>query len=132
MNPTQEWYASLIKPEWAPPAWLFGPVWTMLYGIIIISFGFVFWQVYKKRIPALVALPFALNLLFNLIFSPIQFRLQNNILACIDILLVLATLIWAMASIYRHHPWVALANIPYVLWVSFATVLQITITILNG
>ena len=128
---TQLWYQSLIKPTWAPPAWLFGPVWTVLYLIIIVSFGQVVHLFLKKKISGLVLLPFVLNIIFNLLFSPIQFSLQNNLLAAIDILLVLGTLIWALVVIYPRAKWVALVNIPYLLWVSFATVLQITITILN-
>lgn len=126
-----EWYATLIKPEWAPPAFLFGPVWAVLYAVILVSFGYVAYLWWKRRIPFPVALPFLLNIVFNIAFSPIQFRLQNNLLAAVDILLVLATLVWAIVSIWPRVRWVALANIPYLLWVSFATVLQFTITWLN-
>lgn len=122
-----DWYASLAKPEWAPPAWLFGPVWSVLYAIILVSFGYVAYSFWKKRLPGKVFLPFVLNIVFNLAFSPIQFGLQSNILAAIDISLVLATLIWALTAIYPRMRWVALVNIPYLLWVSFATVLQFTI-----
>ncbi|MFA6258790.1 MAG: TspO/MBR family protein, partial [Candidatus Paceibacterota bacterium] len=87
------WYLNLIKPEWAPPAWLFGPVWTVLYIIIFISFGYVFYKVWKKELPTKIAIPFTLNLLFNFAFSPIQFGLQNNVLAGIDIIFILITLI---------------------------------------
>jgi len=126
-----EWYAQLTKPAWAPPSWLFGPVWTFLYAMIFVSFGTVFYKVFKKDIPAIVALPFVLNLLFNFLFTYLQFELKNNYLALIDILLVLGTLIWAMFLIWPHLRWVALANIPYLLWVSFATILQATITYIN-
>jgi benzodiazapine receptor len=125
------WYIQLVRPEWAPPAWLFGPVWTVLYCIIAISFGYVFWLFLKKKIPFLVLLPFALNLLFNALFTPIQFGLKNNLLAAIDIVLVLGTIIWFMVAIWQHAKWVAYVNIPYLLWVSFATILQFTITGLN-
>ena len=125
------WYAQLIKPFWAPPAWLFGPAWTFLYILIAISFGKVLVMAWKKEIPKLATLPFILNIIFNLSFSPLQFGLQNNLLAGIDIILVLATLIWAIIAIYPHRRWIAYAQIPYLAWVSFATVLQITITYLN-
>lgn len=125
------WYSTLIRPSWAPPAWLFGPVWTFLYVLIAISFLFVFYQAYKGRISGKVTLPFILNIIFNLIFTPIQFGLKNNLLAFVDIVLVLSTLIWAMVKVYPRYKWVTFMNVPYLLWVSFATVLQTTITILN-
>jgi benzodiazapine receptor len=128
---TYNWYSQLIKPSWSPPSWLFGPVWTFLYVLIILSFGKVFWMVARKEIALIVALPFVLNLIFNFAFTPLQFGLKNNFLAAIDILLVLGTLIWAMVAIYPHARWIAYIQIPYLLWVSFATVLQLTITYLN-
>ena len=131
MNTEYNWYSTLIKPEWAPPAELFGPVWSVLYVIIIVTFGYVLYKAYTGTLPRKVALPFVLNIFFNLIFTPIQFGLKNNLLATIDILLVLGTLIWALTSIYPHARFVTVWNIPYLLWVSFATVLQVTITILN-
>lgn len=128
---TYNWYSQLIKPSWSPPAWLFGPVWTFLYVLIAVSFGKVFWMASQKQITLIVALPFLLNLIFNFAFSPIQFTLQNNFLAAVDILLVLGTLIWAMIAIYPHMKWITYIQIPYLVWVSFATVLQLTITFLN-
>jgi len=125
------WYSTLIKPEWAPPAWIFGPVWTVLYAIIAITYGAVFYKVYTKEIPLIVALPFVLNLIFNFSFTYFQFGLKNNLLASIDIVLVLATLVWALYAIYPYIKWPALANAPYLLWVSFASVLQVTITWIN-
>ncbi|MEK7172603.1 MAG: TspO/MBR family protein [Patescibacteria group bacterium] len=129
--PAYNWYQQLIKPSWAPPAYLFGPVWTALYVLIAVSFGAVFYKAITKKLPAKVALPFVLNLIFNFAFTPIQFGLQNNLLAAIDILLVLGTLIWAIIVIYRRIRWVAYLQIPYLLWVFFATVLQLTVTFLN-
>lgn len=124
-------YQELVKPWWAPPAYLFAPVWTFLYILIAISFGKVFLMAWQKQIPTIVALPFALNLIFNFAFTPIQFGLKNLPLASLDVLLVLATLIWAMVVIYPHAKWVAYTQVPYLVWVSFATILQLTITFLN-
>ncbi|MCU0678153.1 MAG: tryptophan-rich sensory protein [Candidatus Pacebacteria bacterium] len=128
---TYSWYATLIKPSWAPPAWLFGPVWTFLYAIIAISFGYVFYKIFTGAIPWVVAIPFLINIVANAAFTPLQFGLQNNLLAAIDILVVLVSLIAAMVMIFPYAPWVAYINIPYLLWVSFATVLQFTVTYLN-
>jgi len=125
------WYSQLVKPSWSPPSWLFRPVWTFLYVLIAVSFGKVFLMAWQKQIAFVVALPFILNLIFNFAFTPLQFALKNNLFAAIDILLVLGTLVWAMIAIWPHARWIAYIQIPYLLWVSFATVLQLTITYIN-
>jgi len=131
MNNSSDWYSKLLKPTWAPPSWLFGPVWSVLYVIILISFGAIFYKVFNRQLPLIVALPFILNLIFNLSFTYFQFGLKSNTLAAIDIILVLATLVWALIIIYPQIRWIAIVNIPYLLWVIFATVLQFTITFIN-
>lgn len=128
---TYNWYSTLLKPTWSPPAWLFGPVWTLLYAVIALTYGTVFYKVYTKELPAIVALPLVLNLIFNFAFTPLQFGLKNNLLASVDILLILATLLWSLYVLYPHIKWIVFANVPYLLWVSFATILQLTITYLN-
>ena len=131
---TYRWYAKLIKPSWAPPNWLFGPVWTALYLIIAVSYLAVLYQAYIGTFSWMIALPFILNLIVNFAFSPIQFRLQSNVLAAFDILLVVGTLVWALVAIWSTSAsfhWIAYINIPYLLWGTFATCLQFTITYLN-
>lgn len=125
------WYQQLNKPSWSPPAWLFGSVWSVLYILIAISFGYVFYLAIKKRVSFNTVLPFILNLVFNFAFTPIQFGLRNNLLAFIDIVIVLSTLIWFISVIWNKKRWVALINIPYLMWVSFATILQLTVTLMN-
>ncbi len=125
------WYATLIKPSFAPPSWVFGPVWSVLYIIIAISFSYVFLQAWRGHLSWMITLPFALNLLFNFAFTPLQFGLRSNLLAAGDILFVLGTLVWALWVIYPYAPWVTYVNLPYLAWVCFATVLQLTITYLN-
>jgi benzodiazapine receptor len=124
-------YSELLKPSWAPPSWIFGPVWSVLYILIAYSFGTVFYKLATKQLPFVVALPFILNLVFNLSFTYFQFGLKNNALASIDILLVLGTLVWAMIAIFPYARWITYIQVPYLLWVSFATVLQLTVTYLN-
>ncbi len=128
---TYNWYSQLIKPTWAPPSYLFGPVWTFLYVLIAVSFGTVFYKAFTGKIPRAVALPFVFNLIFNFAFTPLQFGLKNNLLAAVDILLVLGTLVWLMIVIFPYAKWITYIQIPYLLWVSFATILQFTITFLN-
>ena len=137
MNQAKIWYELLIKPTWAPNPSIFGIVWPILYVIIAVTFGMVFYKAFTGKLPWIVALPFALNLIFNFAFTTLQFGLKNNLLASIDILLVLGTLIWALVAIYPYGEgsWSLSAvwrtNLPYLLWVSFATVLQLTITWMN-
>lgn len=128
---TVTWYSQLVKPSWAPPSWVFGPAWTFLYVLIAISFGRVFILFFQKKLPLIAALPFLLNLIFNFAFTPIQFGLKNNLLASVDITLILGTLIWSIFAIYPHVRWIAYIQTPYLLWVTFATILQLTITYLN-
>lgn len=131
MNEGYVRYEEYIKPWFSPPPWIFGPVWSVLYILIAASFGWVFMKVWQGQIPRIVALPFALNLIANFSFTPVQFGLNNLPLASLVILIVLGTLIWSMYAIWPHAKWVAYIQIPYLLWVSFATVLQLTITYLN-
>lgn len=128
---TANWYAALDKPWFAPEPWIFGVAWGILYPIIIVSFAYVFYLALRDRIPKIVIVPFVINAVSNLLFSPIQFTLQNNVLALLDILVVVASLIWAMIAIWPHRRWVSLAQLPYLAWGTFATILQISITILN-
>jgi tryptophan-rich sensory protein len=128
---TYSWYQTLIKPNWAPPSWIFGPVWSVLYLIIAVSFGYVGMLFFKGKISWVILLPFVLNLVFNFAFTPIQFGLKNNMLAGFDIAAVLITLIWALVAIFPYARWVTYVNLPYLLWVLFATILQFTITYLN-
>ncbi len=123
-----DWYNSLIKPSWTPAPATIGLIWRILYPIIFITFGFVFLQAIRRKIGWQVALPFAINLLTNLIFTPIQFGLQNLPLAAVDILIVWGTIFWMIAAIWKHYKWVALAQVPYLVWVSIATFLQLSIT----
>ena len=108
-----------------------GLIWQILYPIIIVTFGFVFVQEFRRKVPWLVALPFAINLVANLIFTPLQFGWRNLPLAAVDILVVWATIIWMMLAIWKHYRWVAVAQVPYFVWVSIATVLQLSITWMN-
>jgi len=106
-------------------------VWILLYIGIAVSFCGVFLRAIDGTIPWTLTIPFFINLIANVAFTPLQFGLRNNILAALDVLLVLGSLIWAMIAVYPYAPWITYAQIPYLLWVSFATCLQFTITYLN-
>jgi len=124
-------YVVYNLPSRAPPSRLFGPVWSVLYVIIAISYGYIFWQIKQKKLPMTFAIPFVINLLANFSFTYIQFRLQNYRLAVTDILIVLTTIIRSMIILQPKVRRAFRAQIPYLLRVSFATVLAIAVAILN-
>ena len=125
------WYNALAKPSWTPAPATIGLIWQILYPIIFVSFGFVFLQAMRGKLPWGVALPFAINLVANLIFTPIQFGLRNLPLASVDILVVWGTIVWGVAAVWKHYRWIAVAQAPYFVWVSIATLLQLSITAMN-
>lgn len=127
----RDWYDSLRKPVWTPEPEFIGLMWQIIYPIIIVTFGFVFLQAVRGNLPRAVAMAFAVNLVANLVFTPIQFGLRNLPLASIDILVVWGTIIWMVTAVWHYHRWVAIAQAPYFAWVSVATVLQLTITWMN-
>jgi len=126
-----EWYNALLKPSWTPEPAFIGLMWQILYPIIFVTFGFVFVQAARRKIPRTVAIPFAVNLVANVIFTPIQFGLRNLPMATVDILIVWGSIVWMMAAIWRQYRWVAAVQLPYFAWVSVATVLQASITWMN-
>lgn len=125
------WYQSIKKPSWAPAENVFGQVWGILYPIIFAANLWVLMLVSTGKISWKTALPFWVNLFFNFLFTPLQFGLRNNILALVDIILILATGIWAMLAIWPYSKTIALMFAPYMVWVCVATVLQASITWLN-
>ncbi len=130
MNST-DWYHQLNKPFWAPADWVFGLVWSILYPIIIFVNIYVVYLLTKGKIGWLVVLPFWINAVANIIFTPLQFGLRNNILALIDIVIVLVTIIWSIVAIWPHNKYLAIAFVPYGIWVAIATTLQTYITLNN-
>lgn len=129
--PWIEWYNALAKPSWTPSPSTIGLIWNILYPIIAASFGFVFIQAIRRKIPGKVAIPFAINLVANLLFMPIFAGLRNVTLAAVDIVLVWTTIVWCVFAVWPYHRWVAVAQIPYFVWVSIAMVLQLSITAMN-
>lgn len=126
-----EWYNTLSKPDWTPAPGTISLIWQMLYAIILVSFGYVFLQTARRRFPAATALPFVINLVANLSFTPLFFGLRNLPLATLDILLVWSTILWCIITIWPRARWVAVAQVPYLTWVSIATTLQISIFWMN-
>ena len=125
------WYNQLVKPSWTPSGATIGLIWSLLYPVIAVSFGFVFVQAVRGKVPWRVAVPLAVNLVTNLTFTPLQFGMRNLPLAAVDILIIWGSIVWMMVVVWRHYRWVALAQVPYLVWVSIATVLQLSLTVMN-
>lgn len=126
-----EWYSSLNQPGWAPSAQTIGRVWTLLYPIILFVTAYVTIKYFNNKIPLSVALAVWINLGFNIAFTPIQITTKNNALISLIILLVLGTLIWAIAVLWPQNKWLAILYIPYLAWVAIATTLQLSLWWLN-
>lgn len=127
----KEWYQRLNKPGWAPDQSVFAQIWTPLYIIIVWVNILIVWAVTHHRLSWKQAVPFWLNLVLNLLYSPVQFTLHNNILSLLIIISVLVTLVRCLAIAYSFNRIVFVLYLPYFLWVCVATVLQFQITILN-
>jgi tryptophan-rich sensory protein len=106
-------------------------VWSVLYLIIAVSFGYVGYLFATGAVAFSVLLPFILNLAANILYTPLQFKVRNYLLASVDIVVVWGTIVEFMVLVYPYAPWVAYVNIPYLVWVSFATGLQFTVAWMN-
>ena len=101
--PWIEWYDSLVKPSWTPAPATISLIWTLLYPVILVSFGFVFVKAFQRKLPRRVALPFAVNLVANLLFMPLFAGLRNVPLAAADIVVVWATILWCVVAVWPHY-----------------------------
>ena len=105
-----QWYESLHKPVWTPDPETISDIWQILYPIILFSFSYVFLKAFRGKIPRSAALPFAINLVANVAFTPILFGVRSLVFASFDIVVVLVTLFWGMGMIWRYYRWVAIAT----------------------
>lgn len=124
------WYQTINKPSFNPPGYLFGPVWITLYLLMGISL----YLVWSKKGNAEIKIPliiFFAQLFFNTIWSVLFFGFQSPVLALTDIIILLVLIIMTIISFYRVSKPAAFLMIPYILWVSFATVLNYYIVKLN-
>ncbi|GAB2489536.1 TspO/MBR family protein [Arenimonas alkanexedens] len=128
-----EWYGTLAKPTWDPPAWLFGPVWTTLYILL----GTGAWLVWREPGPR--GTPerrqawwaFAVHAVLNLAWTPLFFGMHAPGWAFVDIVLVWTSALWMVLAFGRVRPLAGSLQIPLVGWVGFALVLNGTIWLMN-
>ena len=125
------WYESLNKPFFAPPNWIFGPVWTLLYFLMGVAFFLIWKQGWEKKKVKTAGLFFLAQLALNFIWSPIFFGLRAPFLALIMIMGMWVLIILTMKFFYPLSRVAFYLLIPYLLWVSFATLLNAALVILN-
>jgi len=125
------WYASLIKPELTPPAWVFAPVWTVLYIFMGIALYLVWSKGWKQRGVPVAAGIFGIQLFLNVLWSYAFFGLQAPFLALTVILLLWIAILLAIVAFYRVSIPAAALLVPYLIWVAFAAYLNHGIYILN-
>jgi len=125
-----EWYATLNRPSFNPPNWIFGPVWTTLYILMGISF-FLIWKQEASKDRNRAILIFLLQLLLNFAWSFIFFYFNMIGLALVEIILLWISIVMMLIVFYKIKPTASYINIPYLLWVTFATVLNASYYFLN-
>lgn len=125
------WYVYLQKPFFSPPNWIFAPAWTVLYLLMGIAV-FLIWQkgLKKKKVKKTIAI-FLVQLLLNFLWTPLFFGLHSPIFGLIDIILLLLSIIMTIRAFYPVSKNAAYLLIPYLVWVSFATLLNLSIVLLN-
>lgn len=124
------WYATLNRPFFNPPNWVFGPVWTTLYILLGISF-FLIWKEEATKARDLAIKVFLIQMLLNFAWSFIFFYFNLIGAALIEIILLLISIALMIYLFYKIKRFAAYLNIPYFLWVSFATILNAGYYFLN-
>ena len=124
------WYETLKRPTWNPPSWLFGPVWTALYIMMGIAVGLVWVQRMNPTAQLGVKL-FAIQLILNIAWSWLFFGLRSPLLGLIDIALLWSAIVATMLIFFRVSSFAGWLLVPYLAWVSFASVLNATIWWMN-
>ena len=125
------WYANIQKPSFNPPNWIFGPVWTVLYIMMGVALGSI-WSETTKLSKSKAYTFFFVQLVLNGIWSIIFFAMENPPLAMVDILLLLIFIVLTIKAFLPINKAAAYLLIPYLLWVSFASVLNASIWYLNA
>lgn len=126
----QSWYVALEKPALNPPNVVFGPVWTILYVLIGLSLYFYWTARGNGKVAGYIA--FGVQLVLNALWSIVFFGLQLPLLGVLVVVLLDIMVIVTMVLFYEKSRWAVYALAPYLLWISFATYLTISIWLLNS
>lgn len=126
------WYHSLIQPAWAPPDIIFGPAWTLIFGLCAVAAATAWLDAPDRETRETVIGLFALNGFLNLLWSFLFFRLQRPDLAAFEVWLLWASIALLIAVCWRFSRAAALLLVPYLAWVTFAGALNMAVVRLNG
>lgn len=124
------WYSTLNQPSFNPPNWVFGPVWTLLYIVLGTSF-FLIWKAPQSRARSVAIIAFSAQMVLNFGWSFLFFYFNRIDLALAEIVLLWISILLMMVQFYRINPLSTYLNIPYLLWVTFASALNLAYYILN-
>jgi len=132
LTDTGPWYQSLNKPPWQPPDWLFGPAWTLIFALATASAVYA-WRRASNRVERewVVGL-FALNGFFNVLWSTLFFAIKRPDWALIEVLFLWLSILLPIIVFWRFAKPASLYLVPYILWVSFAAFLNLTVVRLNA
>jgi len=129
-SPLSDWYQALNKPFFQPPPWIFGPAWTLLYTLMGIAIAMIWNLSYTAARKKAIRL-FVIQFVLNFVWSPVFFGLQIPMIALVIILSLWIMIVITIRHFYSLKKLAAYLLVPYLLWVSFATVLNATIVYLN-
>lgn len=124
------WYINIVKPEWNPPSWIFGPVWIFLYSLMGIA-SYLVWQ--QRSLPGAktALIVYGVHLVFNALWTILFFGLKNPGLAFAEIIVLLLLIIITTILFWRINSTAGILMLPYIAWVLFASYLSYTIWQLN-
>ena len=126
-----DWYITLKKPFFAPPNWIFGPVWIILYFLMGVSLYIVWKDELKSKTRNVFFVVFAIQLILNALWSLLFFGLKSPLLGLIDILILDVMLVVTIFYAKRVSKYAAMLLIPYMVWIIIASVLNYAIMVLN-
>ena len=127
---SSSFYAELARPSWAPPAWLFGPVWTTLYALMAVS-AWLVWRVRGFAGARSALLLFIVQLAANALWSWLFFAWHRGALAFVEVLVLLGLIVATVVAFHRNSRLAAALLYPYLAWVTFASVLTFAVWRLN-
>ncbi len=129
MNSISTWYIYLHKPFFTPPSWIFGPAWTALYIMMGISLYIIWINPIKNKKMAFIT--FGVQMFLNMIWSIIFFGFQSPLFAFIEIIILWISILLSIIYFFKISKSASYLLIPYILWVSFASILNFSIYYLN-